>query len=118
MRKIIEIIFQILTVGLLPLWKITEIIAELFQRPIDRTNIEVADIIERHLKGIENNFEWGDYLSIPIKNPELNVIRIRCRKLLDEYPPKSEGRFTDERGEEILRFYINQLRGGLTSGSS
>ncbi len=117
-RKIFEIVFQIITVGLFPLWKLTEIIGELLERPIERTHSEVAEIIDRYLTEKGNETEFGDFLSYQIKDPELEKIRRKCRKLIDEYPPDIERRCTNKQGEELLKVLVNQLRGGLTSSST
>jgi hypothetical protein len=48
------------------------------------TKAEVADIIERFLEGNGGQWDWDDFLSIPIADPELDEVRQRCAATHDE----------------------------------
>jgi hypothetical protein len=54
---------------------------------------EVAKFIENHVRGTEGPHDWDDFTSIPIAEPRLNAIRLRCVQLDDEHP--------DERRAEL-----------------
>jgi hypothetical protein len=60
-----------------------------------RTAKEVAEIIDNHVQNIEGRWVWDDFTSVPLKDPQLNAIRLRCVEL-DEAPP-------DERVQELKR---------------
>jgi hypothetical protein len=55
-------------------------------RCMRRTAKEVAEIIDNHIQNIEGKWAWDDFTSIPIRDPQLNAIRLRCVEL-DESPP-------------------------------
>jgi hypothetical protein len=48
------------------------------------TKAEVADIIERFLNGGGGGWDWDDFLSIPIADPELDEVRQRCDATRDD----------------------------------
>ena len=48
------------------------------------TKAEVADLIERFLDGGGGKWDWDDFLSIPIADPELDEVRQRCDATRDE----------------------------------
>jgi hypothetical protein len=47
---------------------------------------KVADYIENHIRGTEGPHDWDDFTSIPIADPKLNALRLRCVQLDDEHP--------------------------------
>ena len=51
------------------------------------TKAEVADIIERFLEGNGGQWDWDDFLSIPIADPQLDGVRQRCDATRDEAYP-------------------------------
>ena len=50
-------------------------------RKTDRSRGEVADTIERFVDGICGKWEWDDFISFEIVNPQLEAIRIRSAGL-------------------------------------
>ena len=52
------------------------------------TKAEVADIIEQFLDGTGGRWDWDDFTSVKIVDPDLDTIRVRCIELHDEtaYP--------------------------------
>ena len=56
---------------------------------IDRTPAEVAQTIRAFLSGTDDEWCWDCFISIRIRDPLLDGIRIRCDGIRDEYPPLS-----------------------------
>ena len=71
---------------------------------------KIADIIERFIEGKGSKWDWDDFISSPINDPNLDKIRIRCSQLRDEFPPIKPGEYTNEEGLIILKQYIIELR--------
>lgn len=74
------------------------------------SSLKVAETIERFINGTGATWEWDDFISVPIKDPELDKIRSNCSRLPEEYPPTRKGEYTSERGVDVLKGYIKQLR--------
>lgn len=104
-------------VALLPILMVVSFVVGLFQRPIQRTRTDVASVLERFLYNEITDEEWDDFICIPIQDSELERIRTQCEKLSIDYPPEIEGRNTNKQGEELLKMFITQLRGDLSSTS-
>ncbi len=66
-----------------------------------RSTNEVAEFMENHVRGAEGPHDWDNFTSIPITDPRLNAIRLRCVQLDDEHP---DMRFAE------LRKMIRDLR--------
>ena len=49
-------------------------------RPIERTRDQVISILE-HVPVTQGDMEWDDFISIRIKDPELENIRLRCQEV-------------------------------------
>jgi hypothetical protein len=73
---------------------------------------EVANIIERFIEGTGSDWEWDDFISVPIKDPKLEKIRIRCLELDMEFPPEKSGEYTNKKGLEVLSEYFRELKRG------
>lgn len=76
----------------------------------ERPRAEVADILERFVQGISPRWEWDDFLTFPIVNPHLDMIRVRSNYLSEEYPPTVKGHYCSEAGLEVLRQIVRELR--------
>lgn len=72
--------------------------------------LEIADIIERFINGRGSSWEWDDFISVPIKDPELDKIREHCSRLPNEFPPSKKGEYISEEGLEVLKQYVKQLK--------
>ena len=81
------------------------------QRPHDLTREDVANEIDKFLKAEGGHFDWDDFCTFRIVNPELDRIRQRCANLDEEFPPGSTGpRYCNEQGIEVLKGYLEDLR--------
>jgi len=65
---------------------IVALITKLFDRPLERTRDEVADILEARIAPGGDWPVWDAFLSIPIADPELDAIRRECLELDDHHP--------------------------------
>lgn len=81
---------------------------------IDRTPAEVAKFMQDFLNGTGPKWEWDDFLSTPLADPELEKIRERCRHLDLEFPPDKPGAFTSAQGLAVIRAYLDQLQRGAS----
>lgn len=48
---------------------------------VNRTPLEVADIIEAFLDGSLDDRRWDDFICLRIKDDKLNEIRLRCNNV-------------------------------------
>ena len=63
-----------------------KIFAEMSDPPVRRTALEVTDFLVNHLTGAERPDEWDEFTSVPIADPRLEGIRLRCVQLENERP--------------------------------
>ena len=88
----------------------------LSKRKRKRTKAEVARAIEAFILGNEQPavgqcpYEWDEFISVPIANPELENIRIRCAQLPEEFPSTTPQTYCNPQGIQVLRDYAKQLR--------
>ena len=75
---------------------------------IHYTRAEVAIIIEQFLNGTGGPWDWDDFTSIRIDDPELDAIRRRCGELYDE--PNHPGQYCGPDGVAEMRRMIEHLR--------
>jgi hypothetical protein len=80
-------------------------------RKMDRSRGEIADIIERFLDGICSKWEWDDFCSWPIQDPQLEQVRLRCALLPQEFPAEQKWQYCAEAGMAVMRQFICDLRG-------
>ena len=79
-------------------------------RKIARSRGEMADTIERFVQGICSRWNWDDFCTAPIIDPQLDAIRLRCAGLPEEFPSAQKGHYCSEAGFEALREMVRQLR--------
>ncbi len=77
---------------------------------IARSRREVADIIENFLNGRSGERDWDDFISVPIRDEELNQIRLRCAALPEEFPAYRSDEYCSNAGREVLKNYATELR--------
>ena len=75
------------------------------------SNREVAQILEDFLEGKGSRWAWDDFtLGMSFEDKHLEDIRIRCADLSREFPPDKPNEYCNERGRNVLRDYVEQLR--------
>lgn len=79
-------------------------------RKIARSRGEMADTIERFVQGICSRWDWDDFCTAPIIDPQLDTIRLRCVDLPEEFPATQKGHYCSEAGFEALREMVSELR--------
>lgn len=77
---------------------------------VNLTRTEVADLMERFLSGNIGTWEWDDFISLPINDPELEKVRMRCATLDNEFPATQRGHYCGPEGFKILEMMIKDLR--------
>jgi hypothetical protein len=75
------------------------------------TLAEVARYIDDFLAGSGGRWDWDDFISIPLEDPELEVIRKQCAALPDRYPPTQPRQYCSQEGlAELRRLRATLLR--------
>jgi hypothetical protein len=77
---------------------------------VARTKQEVGDIINRFIDKTGGNWEWDDFCSLPIADPDLDLVRVKCSGLGSTHPPTENGHFCNENGILLMRNMIHSLR--------
>ena len=80
------------------------------RKPHHLTKEEVAKEIESFLRGTGGAFDWDEFCTFTLADPELDEIRARCAELDQEFPPGLSGGYCNEAGLKVLRGYVDQLR--------
>jgi hypothetical protein len=78
---------------------------------VQRTRLEVADIIEQFLNGTGGEWDEDDFCSHRIRDLELDSVRLRCTGLRDIYPSTNKEHYCSDAGSEIMRAMVTELRG-------
>jgi hypothetical protein len=73
---------------------------------VNRTREEILRIVENQVNGTEGRWDWDDFTSIPIADPELERVRAECVTTQDLAPWERE---------VILRRIAQELRCKLES---
>jgi hypothetical protein len=76
---------------------------------VERTRAEVGDILSRFLDGTGGPYDFDEFCSLTIRDPELEAIRIACIRLRDA-APSGRGPYTNEAGFQAMRGFIRALR--------
>jgi hypothetical protein len=71
---------------------------------------EVSRIIAQFLDGSGGHWDWDDFISVPLDDPELERIRKYCGDLPDVFPPERPGAYCSERGLGQLRELADSLK--------
>jgi len=71
---------------------------------------DVADTIEAFVNDTSGEWDWDDFISIPLKDPELEAIRKRCGMMRDEFPPTEPRQYCNKAGFEAMRRIVAELR--------
>jgi hypothetical protein len=77
----------------------------------------VQTIIRQFLDGTGGKWDWDDFISITIDDPELEKIRSVAATLPDRFPPTHRGHYASEEGLRLLKELADGL-GYRDQGSS
>ena len=72
------------------------------------SSIEVADLIDRFLRGEVGPYEWDDFISIRSRDPRIERVRRECLEIPDRYP--TESGYCNDAGVARLRELASSLR--------
>jgi hypothetical protein len=74
-------------------------------------NADVAQILEDFLQGTGTRWAWDDFTQgTSLDDALLEQIRRRCARLGQEFPPENTTEYCNERGRDVIRRYIADLR--------
>ncbi len=71
---------------------------------------EVVTIIEDFINDKGGKWDWDDFISIKLKDPELERIRLICVELPDTHPPSGKGQYCNFEGIELLKKILLSLK--------
>ena len=78
-------------------------------QPLGR--LEVAQILETFLQGTGGPWDWDDFISVgTVADGRLKQIQLHVNLLSEEFPPEKLGEYCNERGRDVIRRYIEELR--------
>jgi len=77
---------------------------------MERSAQEVIAIIEDFAEGTGGTWDWDDFVSIRIRDPLLESIRIECAEMPDNYPPTTIGFYCGDEGLSRLHRIAADLR--------
>jgi hypothetical protein len=78
---------------------------------VERSRLEVADIIEQFVECRGGTWDWDDFCSFPIEDPELDAIRVQCCSLPKRFPATDKGHYCNPNGIQVMRGFTLTLRG-------
>ena len=93
------------------------VMSVLFRRRNQPDRSRIADTLERFLNGTGSDWEWDDFVALPIQDQKLEAIRVRCLTLDKEFPPANAGAYCNEEGLNVLREYVRRLRSETPLGA-
>ena len=70
---------------------------------------QVATVIYNFLNEKGQEWDWDDFISIPIEDSFLESIRLKCASLPEEFPPAQGKGYCSEEGVKVLRKYLDEL---------
>ncbi len=76
------------------------------------TREELADLIEKFLDGTGGQWDWDDFTSIKLRDPDLERIRERCVAIANDYPSNKRTEYCSPQGLKVLRSIVAELRKG------
>ena len=79
-------------------------------KKIAMTRKDVADVIEQFLSGAGGEWDWDDFISIPLEDLDLDQIRRTCAQLPELYPAAIRSVYCGEQGIKVLRSILKDLQ--------
>ena len=77
---------------------------------VNLTSTEVQQTIATFLDGEPDQWDWDDFISIPITDPYLDAIRVICGELPRIFPPDSHSRdYCNKDGVNVLRAIVREF---------
>jgi hypothetical protein len=74
--------------------------------------LEVAQILEDFLEGTGGRWAWDDFISVgEVADERSKQIQRHVNLLSEQFPPEKPGEYCNEKGREVIRRYIAELRG-------
>jgi len=74
------------------------------------TKTDVQLVIRKFLDGAGGPWDWDDFISLRIADPELEMIRRLAGELPDLYPPVLGVGYCNDEGLEVLRRIADDLQ--------
>jgi len=81
----------------------------------DPTLEEIEKTISNFLRGTGGEWGWDDFVSIPLKDPQLDKIREQCFDLQYSYRSKVKTEYCSKEGIEVLKKLHEEIRKGLAT---
>jgi len=70
---------------------------------------KVSDLLRRFVSGQVEEYEFDDFLSIPVDDPEIEAARLEIVEIPTRYPPEFAGEFTSALGRKRLLEIAGEL---------
>jgi hypothetical protein len=74
------------------------------------SDLDVAEVIEGFVDGTLGPWDWDDFISVRVRDPRLDGVRLRCAMLGATHPAAEESRYCSDEGRAVLREIIASLR--------
>jgi hypothetical protein len=75
----------------------------------DMTRAEARQIILNFLSHTGGRWDWDDFISVRLADPELEKVRVIAAELPDRFPPGIGGGYCGPEGIAILRKLADEL---------
>lgn len=73
------------------------------------TRAEVAKLIRNFVEGSGGAWDWDDFISTRLDDPQLDEVRSLCAAIPDAYPPTKADLYCSEGGLDELRKLADSL---------
>ena len=75
------------------------------------SKLDVAEILEDFLDGTGGPWDWDDFISVAeVADERLRQIQQHVNRISSDFPPEKPSEYCSDRGREIIRSYIDELR--------
>jgi len=76
----------------------------------DLTLRQIVDLIDELLNGTIGPYDWNDFLTLPMKDPEIDNVRKECAAIARKYPPQNKKDWCSEAGKNELLAISERLK--------